>query len=289
MAKKKETKVEVEESQVETVTMEEPVVMEEPKIETPKIKKEVKLEPKKPKWEIKDRLYYLKGGKKPLSRMIKSANLYWFDEEKGYEREIKYCENQRTSFVDEMKGDQRLSHIVFRAGSLFVPREKTILQKFLSLYHPDRDKIYYEYKPVINATNELETIELEIEALNAARELDIDMAEAVMRVEVGSKVSSMSSKELKRDLLLYAKKNPKLFLELVNDENVMLRNFGIRATENKIIKLSSDQRTFTWSSNNRKLMTVPFDEHPYSALAAWFKTDEGMEIYSNLEKRMKQN
>ena len=287
MAKKKETKVEVEESQVETVTMEEPVVMEEPKIETPKIKKEVKLEPKKPKWEIKDRLYYLKGGKKPLSRMIKSANLYWFDEEKGYEREIKYCENQRTSFVDEMKGDQRLSHIVFRAGSLFVPREKTILQKFLSLYHPDRDKIYYEYKPVINATNELETIELEIEALNAARELDIDMAEAVMRVEVGSKVSSMSSKELKRDLLIYAKKNPKLFLELVNDENVMLRNFGIRATENKIIKLSSDQRTFSWSSTGRKLMTVPFDEHPYSALAAWFKTDEGMEIYSNIEKRLK--
>ena len=283
MAKKKETKVEVEEPQVETVTMEEPVVMEEPKIETPKIKKEVKLEPKKPKWEIKDRLYYLKGGKKPLSRMIKSAGIYWFD----YEREIKYCENQRTSFVDEMKGDQRLSHIVFRAGSLFVPREKTILQKFLSLYHPDRDKIYYEYKPVINATNELETIELEIEALNAARELDIDMAEAVMRVEIGSKVSSMSSKELKRDLLIYAKKNPKLFLELVNDENVMLRNFGIKATESGIIKLSSDQRTFSWSSTGRKLMTVPFDEHPYSALAAWFKTDEGMEIYSNIEKRLK--
>ena len=31
--------------------------------------------------------------------------------------------------------------------------------------------------------------------------LDIDMAEAVMRVEIGSKVSEMSSKELKRDLL----------------------------------------------------------------------------------------
>ena len=281
MANKKETKVEVETPQVETVTM------EEPKIETPKIKKEVKLEPKKPKWEIKDRLYYLKGNKKPLSRMIKSANVYWFDEEKGHEREIKYCENQRTSFVDEMKGDQRLSHIVFRAGSLFVPREKTVLQKFLSLHHPERDVTYYEYKPVINATNELETIELEIEALNAAKELDIDMAEAVMRVEIGSKVSNMSSKELKRDLLIYAKKNPKLFLELVSDENVMLRNFGIRATESKIIKLSTDQRTFSWGSTGRKLMTVPFDEHPFSALAAWFKTDEGMEIYSNIEKRFK--
>ena len=112
------------------------------------------------------------------------------------------------------------------------------------------------------------------------------MAEAVMRVEIGSKVTKMTSKELKRDLLIFAKKNPKLFLDLVNDDNVVLRNFGIKATEMGIIKLSSDQRTFSWGSNDRKLMTVPFDEHPYSALANWFKTDEGMEIYSNIEKRL---
>jgi hypothetical protein len=104
---------------------------------------------------------------------------------------------------------------------------------------------------------------------------------------MGSRVSEMSSKELKRDLLLYAKRNPGLFLELVNDDNVQLRNVGIRATERGLIKLSSDQRTFKWASNDRKLMTVPFDEHPYSALAAWFKTDEGMEVYSNVEKRLK--
>jgi hypothetical protein len=139
---------------------------------------------------------------------------------------------------------------------------------------------------VAQAANQIEWLEMEIDALNAAKNLDIDMAEAVMRVEVGSKVTEMSSKELKRDLLLYAKRNPQLFLELVSDDNVMLRNFGIKATEMGVIKLSSDQRTFSWGTNDRKLMTVPFDEHPYSALAAWFKTDEGMEIYSNIEKRL---
>ena len=112
------------------------------------------------------------------------------------------------------------------------------------------------------------------------------MVEAVMRAEIGSKVSEMSSKELKRDLLLFVKKKPALFLELVNDDNIVLRNFGIRATEMKIINLSQDQRTFSWGSTGRKLMTVPFDEHPYSALAQWFKTDEGMEIYQNIEKRL---
>jgi hypothetical protein len=279
MAKKKGTNEEMEMASdfVEVKTPEQPkTVVKEKPLPTPK----------KNGWEIKDRFYMLKGNDKPLSKLIKGCDIYYFDEEKGYERELKYCSNQRTCFVDEMQGDQRLEHIVFRNGVLNVPKNKTVLQKFLSLYHPQRDKIFYEHKPTIIAANEIDYLEMEIEALNAAQNLDIDMAEAVMRVELGSKVSKMSSKELKRDLLLYAKRNPALFLELVNDENVVLRNFGIRATEMNIIKLSSDQRTFSWGSNDRKLCTVPFDEHPYSALAAWFKTDEGMEIYSNIEKRL---
>jgi hypothetical protein len=287
MAKKTKT-IEVEEPVVQEVTveptkeqLEELVTKEQPKRKEPTYKKA------EDGWEIKDRVYYVKGRNKPLSKMIRSANIYWFDEKKGYERELKYCENQKTCFVDEMKGDQRLSHIIFRNGTLHVPREKTVLQKLLSLYHPLCNVQYYEWKPEVRAESEVDVLEMEIAALNAAQNLDIDMAEAVMRVEIGSGVSNISSKELKRDLLLYAKRNPKLFLELVNDENVVLRNFGIKATEMGILKLSSDQRTFSWGSNDRKLMNVPFDEHPYSALAAWFKTDEGMEIYSNIEKRLK--
>ena len=258
-------------------------VVETPVVETPKPKK---LQPVKPEWEIKDRIYFLKNNESPVSRSIKAANIFWFDEKQGYERELKYCENQRTCFVDEMKGDQRLAHIVFRNGVLQVPKNKQQLQKLLSLYHPHKDVLYEEYKPAEVAADEIDILEMEVEALVVARDIDIDMAEAIMRVEIVSKVSDLSSKELKRDLLLYAKRNPVLFLELVNDDNVELRNFGIKATELGIIKLSQDQRTFSWGTNNRKLMNVPFDEHPYTALAHWFKTDEGMEIYSNIEKQL---
>tara|TARA_R100000234_G_scaffold97174_2_gene65501 strand:- start:12 stop:842 length:831 start_codon:yes stop_codon:yes gene_type:complete len=276
MAKKKET------TKVSESIVEETVVVEQPKVEAPKIKA-------KPvnKWEVKDRVYVLVGNRSPLSKSIRTSNLFWFDKEKGYEREIKYCQNQRTVFVDEMQGEQRLEHVVFRSGTLFVPKEKVTLQKFLSLYHPHKGKVFYEVDEVKKAKNHIDWLELEIEALTTAKDLDVDMAEAIMRVEIGSKINDLSSKELRRDLLLYAKKNPLIFLELVNDKNIQLRNFGIKATEMGILKLSPDQRYFSWGSNNRKLMTVPFDEHPYSALAAWFKTDEGMEIYSNIEKRIK--
>ena len=276
---KKTKKEEVEVPVVETPVIETPVV------ETPKPKTRERVKPSN-EWEIKDRVYFLKGNKKPLSRSVKSANIFYFDEEKGYERELKYCQNQKTTFVDEMTGDQRLEHIIFRSGSLFVEKEKTVLQKLLSLYHPHRDKIYQEYKPAKLAEEEIDVLEMQVEALVAARNIDIDMAEAIMRAEVGSKVAGLSSKELRRDTLVFAKKNPKLFLELADDENVLLRNFGIRAVENGILRLSTDQRNFLWGSNGRQIMTVPFDEHPYTALAHWFKTDEGMEMFRNIEKRL---
>jgi len=279
MAKKQTNKAEVAPKLQATNEMVE-IVIEKPTRKEPISKKT------KDGWEIKDRVYYIKGSKKPLSQMIRSANIYFFDEEKGFERELKYCENQRTCFVDEMKGDQRLSHIVFRNGALHVGREKTVLQKLLSLYHPERNVMYEEWKPEVNAADEIEILELEADAILAARNMDIDMAEAILRVEKGSGVSNMSSKELKRDLLVFARNNPMLFLELVSDDNVQLRNFGIKAVELGIIKLSGDQRNFLWGSNDRKVMTVPFDEHPYTALAHWFKTDEGMEIYANIEKRL---
>ena len=252
-------------------------------------KKEVK--PAKPSWEIKDRVYYLKGNKNPLtltipSRHTKKHSLLYFDKENGKQKEIRYATNQDSPFVDEQKGEATLGHIMFKDGDLKVPKEKQNLQKLLSLYHPLKGRLYEEFSAVEEAADDLDILDLQIDALNAARNMDIDQGEAILRVELGSKVSSMSSKEIKRDLLLFARNNPQLFISLANDDNVQLRNVAIRAAEAGIINLSPDQRTFTWGSNGRKLMNVPFDENPYSAFAAFLKTDEGVEIYKSIDKKL---
>ena len=227
-----------------------------------------------PQWEVKDRVYLLAGEKTPLTLTIPSKHtrkhsLLYFDSEKQKQRELRYATNMSSPFVDEQDGEVTLGHIMFRDGKLTVPANKVALQKLLSLYHPLKNKMYYEFSAVEIAKDELVDLELEIDALNAARSIDIDQAEAIMRVELGSQVNEMTSKELKRDLLVFAKNNPVLFMQLANDENVQLRNFAIRAQENGIIKLSQDQRTFFWGSTDRKLMNVPFDENPYSAFAAF--------------------
>ena len=97
MAKKKTAakaaaKVEVAQPEVKATNEMTQVVIEKPK---------AKETQKHNNWEIKDRIYYLKGNKKPVSRSIKAARIYWFDEEKGYERELKYCDLtfDRTSLI----------------------------------------------------------------------------------------------------------------------------------------------------------------------------------------------
>jgi len=168
-----------------------------------------------------------------------------------------------------------------------VPKEDVALQKLLSLYHPNRNRLYVERDDQKRAVNEMDYIDMQLDAMNIAREIDIEHSEAILRVEQGSSVSSMSSSEIKRDLMLFAKEQPDLFLELVSDDNVQLRNFAIKATEYNIIKLSQDQKTFAWASNGKKLMNVPFEENPYSAFAAWLKTDEGVEVFKSIEKKLK--
>jgi len=274
---KKATKA-VENIEVATQTIEQPI-----------IKKNIKSV--KPNWEIKDRTYILRGNKSPITYTIPARHsarfpLLWFDEKTNEQKELRYATNQNSVFVEEQKGEATLGHIIFLDGTLTVGKKNQNLQKMLSLYHPAKNIKYTEFDPAEIAIDELEDLEVTINALNMAREMDIDLAEAVLRVEIGSKVSGMSSKEIRRDLILFAQRNADLFIDLANDDNVQLRNLAINATEAGVISISQDQRTFTWASNGRKLINVPFDENPYSAMAAYFKTDEGVEIYKSIEKKL---
>jgi hypothetical protein len=268
--------------------VEKPEVAPQPKI----TKKEKIQQPVEPVWEIKDRLYNLVDRLgKPIVYSLASKHsakfpLLYFDEKLGYQRELRYATNQKSVFVDEQKGQSTLGRIVFRDGRLYVPKEQQNLQKLLSLYHPLRNKYFSEDKPREQAMNEVEYINYEIQALLAAKEMDIEGLEAILRVEFGERVDLLSSSELKRDGLVFAKRNPILFLQLANDENVELRNIGVKAVQQGIISLSQDQRTFSYGETGRKLMTVPFDEHPYSALAVFFKTDEGMDVYKHIIKKL---
>lgn len=238
-------------------------------------------------WVAKDRYYHLREGETTLARIIKSKRIMWYDPELGQEREVTYTVNQKTPFVDEFKGEPRLGHIIIRDGVLHVPKEQKILQMILSHLHPDLNKVYYERDDEADAIDELEMLDLEYEAVSLARELDLDILEAILRGKYGSEVTKFDSKSLKRNAIIAAKENPELFISLAKDDDLEIINDGIKGVEAGIIKLIDRNTLFTWASNGSKLCKVPFDEqNPYRTLAKFFKTEEGVEIYKSLKKQL---
>ena len=242
-------------------------------------------------WEIKDRQYYLLGGREPITYTLSSRHtqrypLLWFDPETNEQRALRYATNQNSPFVDEQKGEVTLKHIQFKDGVLVVPKEYQALQKLMSLYHPGLNKKYAERQPVQAAIHEVDQLEFELDAMNIARNIDIDLAEAILRVEKGSSVSTLSSKELKRDILVFAKTKPSLFIKLASDENVQLRNTSIKAVEQGIIDLSNKNKDFLWAETKEIIMKVPFGENPYSAFASFLQTDEGIMVLKSIEKKL---
>ena len=243
-----------------------------------------KVQNKPSNWVLKDRTYLLKG-QAPLTYFVKSQGFLHFDEEEGINREIRYATNQRSLFVDEQDKNVKLGHIVFRDGALFVPKNQPLLQQLLELYHPNKTKwelIDHEAA----AADEIEDLELEMEALGLVQSLEIEHLEAIMRTELGSSVNKMTSKELKRDAYRFAKYNPALFIELSEDEDIKLRNLANRSVEAGILKLTDDNTVFKFAANGKKIMTVPFDQHPYAALASYFKTDEGIDLMKSITKKL---
>ena len=236
-----------------------------------------------PNWELRDRTYVL-NGKTPLTFFIKSKGIIHFDEEKGINREIRYAENANTLFVDEQVGHVRLGHIIFEDGVLHTRKSQPQLQQLLSIYHPKRH-LWTELDFAQEAKDEVDLIEAELEALVLVQTLDIEHLEAIMRTELGSSVSKMSSKELKRDAYRFAKVDPELFIKLSEDEDIKLRNLANRAVELGIIQLTDNNTTFK-HKNGKKIITVPFEEHPYMALASYFKTDEGVDLMKSITKKL---
>ena len=237
-------------------------------------------------WELKDRSYVLSGGMSPLTYKIRSVGMLWFDEDKKINRELRYAPNQKSLFVDEQDDRVQIEHVIFENGVLYVPRTNVVLQQLLSNYHPEAGKVWEEIDELQEAVDDIDQIELELEALKLVQELEIEHLEAILRTELGSEVTTMSSKEIKRDCYLFAKNNPSLFTEIANDEDIKLRNLANRSVENGVVNLTDDNTTFKWSKTGKKILTVPFDEHPYTAFARFLKTDDGINVMKAIEKKL---
>tara|TARA_R110002124_G_scaffold95579_1_gene239844 strand:- start:38 stop:793 length:756 start_codon:yes stop_codon:yes gene_type:complete len=239
--------------------------------------------------------YKLMREERPLAYMLSSRHsirspLLYFDEEQGINRPLRYARNQKTPFEDEQDGNAILEPIVFEDGMLVVPRDNQVLQKFLH-HHPGNGMIFTEVDKAKDATKELESVERVLDAQILAKNLSTEKLISVSRILMGNYANNMTIPELKRDILVYAQNNPEDLMEVVNDPMLELQNDIREFFDQGFIAFRNNQRDVYYSlpSNKKKMLSVPFNEDPYSAVAAYLQSNDGLDAYKFLQKRLKKD
>jgi hypothetical protein len=239
-----------------------------------------------------DRIYKLKGESAPLSYTIPSRNtkrfpLLWFDEENNINRPLRYAINQKTPFEDEQDGNAIVEPIIFENGFLSVPKNNPVLQEFL-YYHPLNGRTFVEVDHERDAAKEVENLGIEVDALIQARQLSVEQLETVSRVLFGKDPSRFTTAELKRDVLIYAKKDPKGFLNVIEDPMLRLQANVHVFFENKLLTFRNGQKEvwFNTLTNKKKMLTVPYGQDPYFSVAEFLRSDEGIDSLKMLETNL---
>jgi hypothetical protein len=246
----------------------------------------------KTKTEIKSRVYRLTRGMAPLSFMLPSKSskrrpLLYFDEETGNNREIRYATNQMSPFKDEQDGNAIVTPVIFESGLLRVPKQNQALQRFLS-YHPLNGIKFEEVDTAKDAAKEVEMLNVEVDALIAAKQLNVDQMESLGRVILRGDVTKMSTAELKRDMLVYARNYPAEFLQALDDPALKLHSTIQKFFDDRMLAYRNKNKDvyFNLPSNKKRLLTIPFGEDPMHVIASYFQSDDGVEKLEYLEKHL---
>ena len=148
--------------------------------------------------------------------------LLHFDESKGINRPLRYSPNQKSCFEDEQDGNVLREPIEFTDG--FKSSQKNpVLQEFL-YYHPANGKKFVEVNEEADAAQEIERLNVEVDALIEAKKLSVDQLETISRVLLGVNTETMSTAELRRDLLVFVKRDPQTFMKMINDPMLKLQS-----------------------------------------------------------------
>ncbi len=225
-----------------------------------------------------------------MSFMLASRNtiakrLYHFDGKVN--RELRYARNQKSPFVDEQDGNFILEPIIFEDGFLRVEDSNPVLQKFLEL-HPDNGASFVEVDSKKDAQKELDWLEIEADALSKARTIDYAMMENIARIALSIDPSRISTQELKRDIIIYAKNNPEEFLSIVNDPNVAHDGLVARLFDYGALVVKRNAVHYNLTNNKSKLLIIPAGQDAHEAVSSYFLTEEGAEVMATLEKYISQ-
>ena len=220
-----------------------------------------------------------------VAYMIKQRGVTVYDSSGDTVREIRYCPNEPSIWVDEQSSNARRESIIFRDGKLIVSKEKPNLRKFLE-NHPDNiangGSVFREMNIAVDAEKALEVEMSQFDAVSMLKSSEVEDLLAValfFKVNIDRKLS-----EVKYDLLQIAKKNPRKFIQSFDDPAVRMKALVRQAKDYQIIKVGKD--SVRWFDSNSLIVSVPHGQDAEDIVVRFLLTEKGASAVEEIEKQL---
>ena len=217
--------------------------------------------------------------------MMQQKGVTVFDPETEMVREIRYCPNENSIWRDDQSPSARRESIVFIEGRHFVSPEKPNLKAFLDT-HPGNKKNGGKIFELVDKTQkakvEVDNEFLVADAVTMIRDKDLDQLLSVA-VALGMNIDRQVS-EIKHDLLVFAKKNPKSFIESFDNPSVEMKTKISMAAKYQVIKLEKDG--VRWFDSNNLIVSVPEGKDPLDVFVRYCLTEAAVPVVEEMERQM---
>jgi len=265
----------------EPVMVQETVVMEPKAAPKPK-KRTVKRKATDPSKACEYEIPAKTGG---IVFMLPQKGVTVYDEKNDTVREIRYCPNEPSIYVDEQSNNALKQSVVFRDAKLFVPKDKPNLRSFLEI-HPSNMKnggnVFKKVDKKKEAEQELEREFLLTDAISVVRDRDINDLLPIA-IYFGININASVS-DIRYSLLRIAKTKTKEFLESLDSPQVSCRATIQQAADYQILNMKSNG--VYWFDSNQLIISVPVGQDAVDTMVRFCLTEKGASALSLIEERL---
>lgn len=217
--------------------------------------------------------------------MMRNARFTFYDEERNEVRECRYCERERSIFVDEQSEKAILTPLVFTYGKLFVPKEKPNLQAFLNKHTANEangGSLFRRVDTEKIATESLEDEFLLNDAISLLRTKPLD---ELLSVAMAFSISvDRPVDEIKYDLLQKAKSSPSDFIGSFDNPVVAMKSKIKKAISYQIIK--AEESAVKWFDTDNHIVSVPVGQDPVDVFVRYCMTEAGAPVVAEFERQL---
>lgn len=217
--------------------------------------------------------------------MLPQKGVTVYDENKDTVREIRYCPNEPSIYVDEQSDNAIKESVAFREGRLFVPKTKPNLKEFLDNHPLNMKNNGTTFKQVDKKMDAEVKMNQEFkitEAVTMVRDKDINELLPVamfFNVNINSPVS-----EIRFNLLRIAKNKPQDFIDSFDSPQVQARSIIQQSADYQIIGMKEDQ--CFWFDSKSMIVSVPAGQDAMDVMVRYCLTEKGAPVLSSLEERL---